>query len=168
MLVVITYVSPRCDETYFSRARPICASFCDGYGCRHSCSKSWSRNTISNHTKNLRDHLGARGGDSKVPMGVCTSISKSSSILTIFPKRKIYCIRLANSHIFLKFFNVSACSGTCSGSVGRSSEASAAERLQRGIVEERVNQAGGMNEVGRVIERDPLESKNISQSRVKS
>ena len=38
---VSAYVIPRCDETCFSRQRPISLSFSDGPGLRHSCSRSY-------------------------------------------------------------------------------------------------------------------------------
>jgi hypothetical protein len=63
-----------------------------------------------------------------------TSISKSSSILTAFPKRKMYCIRLANSHMLLSSFSVLAVSGAMACSVGGSASSSAL-RLRRGIFE---------------------------------
>ena len=41
-----------------------------------------------------------------------TSMSKSSSILTALPKMKMYCMRFANSHMFLSRVNSP---GSCAG-----------------------------------------------------
>ena len=66
--------------------------------------------------------------------GLHTSMSKSSSILTTCPKRKTYCMRLANSHMFRSLVSVSTFSGAIAGSTGISRPAAAASRLYLGMV----------------------------------
>jgi hypothetical protein len=93
-------------------------------GCQPTFLPDTSHNTISYAGQMFREWL-SQGR---------TSISKSSSILTAFPKRKMYCIRLANSHMLLNSFSVLAVSGAMVCSVGGSASSSAL-RLRRGIFE---------------------------------
>jgi len=81
-----SHVKGLCEETDFSRVRAIFASFSDGCGTRHSCSRSCKRR-FRNNQYILRTEE------------IHTSMSKSGSRRTAEPNKVMYCIKLANCHM---------------------------------------------------------------------
>lgn len=74
----------------------------EGSGLRHSCSRSCKEINVNGF-----NDIEILCGDTKWRPARLnrTSMSKSLSILTASPNKKIYCIKLANSHMFRSLSN---------------------------------------------------------------